>query len=697
MKFKSPFYKRIISAVLALTLVIGCGFGTAMAADPPAITVAQSVALVDWNARTYEINLTATASSVTQTTMSPSDILLVLDDSGSMAEKTYTKLTGTPDQSKTYYVSVGGDWHAVTYQAPLIFPKGWYYESWPFPTKVPAGTPFYVQGTKTKTEELKEAAGQFISSVKNASPDSRIGIIRFADDAEILTNKRDGTNNYKLLRCGNEGFDGQITAALGKLVSKGSTHADDGLKLANTTFKNDNAYEQPVNQNDNRKKIVVFFTDGEPNHGSGFDPKVATTAEAQATQLKAAPINATVFSIGVFSDSIDSRVEPYMRNVASEDAEGKDYYYRVTDTLPLNDIFKQIQTQIGGVSGATMTYTVDPRFVIQNAGGGSVSGQTITWSGQNVPYNNGQPSWNKTIQIVAKTEFIGGNSIPVMTSSSITFGSTNMSFGASPLVNVKPIFYLGNAETTIFLGQSVPTNIPLQPYTLNDSNQHVTGQGMYIVSTGTTGTFAYQWSGNGANAATQAFPSGLCPKSDTSYKLTATFSSSASWVAMKTTGGNPYAEPSGGNKANNTDYNANNYTVHVKSGSMMITKKITDKDGKAITDPGRSFVFLVTGQAESGDTEIKPFYVTITMGANGTASKTVTGLSKGTYTVKEVGSNWQYQNGTVQLNSPSGKIGYAKNGAGTDYTDKDLTASVTNELANNQWFSATDSVTNLVS
>lgn len=750
MKFKSPFYKRIISAVLALTLAIGCGFGTAMAADPAAVTAAQSVALADWNARTYDVTLTASSNMIK--TPDPVDVVLVLDKSGSMPWM-LTQPTGNggnPVKGKldikntdstqrgynyTYYIywQSEQEYQPIGYIDDSIYGKGYfegndeknYYKKnsgWYRIVSASNGkkqikelittsnavdyrNPIYLRGStdQTKFEKMKEATAAFIDNMQTFSQDNKIAVVGFST----------GEQHQNFLPLDNTN-KATLNNFISGLMITGGTNFADGLNEAKSIIDS---------SNDGRQKYVIVFSDGMSSNTNDAIQAVGTDKKSGiASEIRK---NAKIFTVGLYGGSVTGQTrtdaEKFMHDMSSEvDDSANKYCYTSSDLAGMqasfNDIFKKISQSVT----ATVTTTIDPRFQLLKEDGSTVaqSGDTlysggkvtttnasgvtqwsIQWPNTAVaPQNGATPGWKRVLHLKAKTEFIGGNNLAAATTemSSVAAGVTKLVFPGSTQVNVKPIFYLGNAATTIFLGQSVPTNTPLQPYTLNDSNQRVTGQGMYIVSTGTTGTFAYQWSGNGANAATQAFPAGIYPKSDTSYKLTATFSSSASWVTMKTTGGAPYSEPAGGNKAINVDNNTNNYTVHVKSGSVTITKNLSDKDGKAITDPGRSFVFLVTGNEEAGDTDIKPFYVTITMGAGSTASKTVTGLSRGTYTVKEVGSNWQYQNGTVQMNRPSGQIGYAKNGAGTDYTDKDLTASVTNKLISNQWFNATDSVTNLV-
>ena len=46
------------------------------------------------------------------------------------------------------------------------------------------------------------------------------------------------------------------------------------------------------------EKVVVFFTDGEPNHGNGFDGSVAEKAIEEAKDMKDDGV--TIYTVGVF-------------------------------------------------------------------------------------------------------------------------------------------------------------------------------------------------------------------------------------------------------------------------------------------------------------------------------------------------------------------------------------------------------------
>lgn len=685
----------------------------------------KTAALTDWDKRTYDISLSVTATSKIITTSVPSDIILVLDCSGSLDDVLSTSVvefTKVPDKQSEYCINVNGEYQKVSYHpysSHFHHHTGWYYyDQYGRVVGVKPATapdqslfdgPIYKFYTfKTKLAALQEAANKFVDNVKINSPDSRIGVISFADTAAIETTNSDEDS---LLRVGNTGSKNLIDQAINSLTPEGSTHADDGLNKAIELFDDTNRYEAVTSESP-RSKVVIFFTDGEPNHSSGFDPEVAQAAINYAETLKGEPHQATVYSIGVFtglSGEELTQVENYMKQVASykSDSTTEKRYYPVSDSESLGDIFQVISQEAGGISAATITDVIDARFELTpdsrdtlEGNGASVTDnpsngtQTITWLNQKIEVKkdgNGNllPSWtNQDIHIQAKKEFIGGNNIltNVPDISGIRYGEGRFVEFPRPTVNVKPRFYLGNSETTIFLGEAVPP-VTLEPYTLDKDGHQVTGNAMYC-GLDPTGAFSYQWSDAGgtgiAGATDKVFPSSpkQYPGDNTHYTLTAWFTPNGS-----------------GTKTPNTvvseEHREGKYIVNVRSGSLTVTKTITNVPS-TVNEKGRSFVFLVTGTAAENCKAITPFYVTLTMNGSSTrASKTITGLSKGTYTITEVNSNWQYDRGPVQWVDSKSALGYHQDAVTKEFSDISIAATCKNTYSHNQWFSATDSVANL--
>ncbi len=153
------------------------------------------------------------------------------------------------------------------------------------------------------------------------------------------------------------------------LHAAGATAADMGMKLA---------YELVNRIGDDRsdsRKTIVFFTDGEPNHQTGYDTSVASGAISNSTNIKdisytvpdpehegqTMTIHPTVFSVGLFSDEVDDRVDGFMTSIASSSDNYMDASGGTAEDL--KRIFDAIAHSAGGsgntdVSGSS-TLTVD--------------------------------------------------------------------------------------------------------------------------------------------------------------------------------------------------------------------------------------------------------------------------------------------------------------------------------------------------
>lgn len=230
-----------------------------------------------------------------------------------------------------------------------------------------------------KIEKLKGAVNNFIdksaeeNANKPANKQNRISLVKFTGDK---TNKvgdetyRSGgftfnytqiVSNYKACTSGNMSeLQGKVNA----LQPAGATAADYGMAHAQALVKQSKDDETANTDRKNVKRIVIFFTDGQPNHASGFDGDVAKDAIGIANGIKA---DADIYTIGVFGSANASdtkgRFNAYMHGMSSnypnataynnlgeraKDSKGKDtqFYKAATDASKLNDIFKEIQEEI---------------------------------------------------------------------------------------------------------------------------------------------------------------------------------------------------------------------------------------------------------------------------------------------------------------------------------------------------------------
>ncbi len=214
-------------------------------------------------------------------------------------------------------------------------------------------------GGTSKLVALKKAAKKFLTNTanKNAAIAAngnkiRVSLVKFASNAQIVN---DLTDNMNTLR-----------ASVDALQAGGATRADYGLEKANAVLANARA---------NAKKVVVFFTDGEPNSYSGFDDDVANAAVKNAKTLKDS--RTTIYSVGVFSKADPSdtsgNFNAYMNAVSSNypnattyknlgtKVDGGNYYMIASDSEGLSKVFEDIQqtiTTTNGYTGVTIQDTL---------------------------------------------------------------------------------------------------------------------------------------------------------------------------------------------------------------------------------------------------------------------------------------------------------------------------------------------------
>lgn len=334
----------------------------------------------------------ATGSTTTTTSTKPVDIVLVLDVSGSMKDSISDKYdyyeTYSIDTDGTYYYKDNNGQYQQAYYCDGKYrlwgshhDAGWYtqdHQSWgscqgesgrrltPKTSSADtAGTQFYTYSKLTKMDALKTAVKGFVNSVNEKSPESSIAIVKFGGEI----NNQIGNDRYN--------FSGQsinytqtvkgltpasssaeLNAAVDALQYGGYTPAHLGLQLAKGIIEKD--------PNTDRQKVVVLFTDGEPNgvdSTSGFETSAANKAIANSKSIKA--VGATVYTIGCFgtlTGDTKTKVDTYMSYVSSNypeatsmtsggaKADPANYYKTVSSAADLNNIFTDISQTIGGTT-----------------------------------------------------------------------------------------------------------------------------------------------------------------------------------------------------------------------------------------------------------------------------------------------------------------------------------------------------------
>ena len=306
-----------------------------------------------------------------------------------------------------------------------------------------------------------------------------------------------------------------------------------------------------------------------------------------------------------------------------------------------------IITQSADISNVQIQDTIDPRFeLIQGEKtrleqeGAEVNvnddgSTTVVWNNQTVT----KEGMTKTINIVAKSDYLGDNAVETNTEDSFIFSGSSP-IGRVPLgkptVNVKVNLGSLSAEDTIFWGENrqlMQSDEAFKQAWVNKVlSQYHFPENYKIIPENIT----LSWPTG------EQYPE--IPDKDTTYPLTLTYTpQNATNDSNKNT---TLLDGTVKNVDVPTTAEAN-YTIHVVKGQLEITKTIDDQytNIKQI-NANQTFVFKIeryeVGEDGNKGQLAETFYETINFNANETGTektKLVSGLKKGYYTVTEE-TNW---------------------------------------------------------
>lgn len=602
--------------------------------------------VIDWDKRTYQIDISA-ASKLTSTTTSEqaavADVMMVFDTSGSMLYNSdgdsdskgfksvgqYKAIRNTLDTTKVYYytnstktVTYGG-WSYKNAKQPMIYLNGkWIYyngDSWNNVKDSSEETVYTIDSSLTG---LKEAASAFTTSMAASSTNSRIGIATFNYVGNLVSGLTTiGTNKDELVK------------KISSIYASAGTSPQLGLKLALKQLEE--------NKQENVPRYVILFTDGAP---SSKDDKAAS--ELQAQKLKEKGI--TVYTIGL-------KLNDNTKKWLEDDIASKGCAYPASSVDELKTIFKNIQTTIThdqDMKNAQIKDVIDPRFVILDDSGNPITSnysgidkgitlknggtvyydkttgnQYIVWNEQTIP-NSKNGSWNKSITVKAKDDYIGGNNVPTNISpDSMIHTGYGDAVLPQPKVNVKAELKVKDKAVTIYKGDSLPNTDNV----LNEMFDLAGNTSKYNVP---ESSFTTEWYSD-PECTTKV--TDLTADTETTYYLKVSYNAGAPSTESNTN--------TNGNIAGGTDHiveavNENDsaklygiYAIKVVSGEIRITKKLESALGTECT-----FNFSIKNESTN---ETRNVSITIPAGSTEKtfADESLKNLSRGTYTISEVDSN----------------------------------------------------------
>ena len=305
--------------------------------------------------------------------------------------------------------------------------------------------PMGKKGSKKRIDALKSAVNAFIDKVaeKNTDADGntvghKISIVKFAGEKlNQVGNERywDRVDreyyNYSQIVKNLTDVDTQgksdLQTEVNKLTPGGATQANYGMELAQRVLSSD--------EDSDRDKVVVMFTDGTPTSSSNFEYGVARSAIANSATLKGN--NVKVYTVGIFSDAnpqadLDgaSKTNKYMHAVSSNypnatltstntgifgskewhwnfgrRAQGSNYYLSATNSTELNNVFQTISnsittTHVKANASAVLRDTLTEQFVL-NGNVNDITVQTAAVTGKGL---DGKYAWARPENVTTGIE-----------------------------------------------------------------------------------------------------------------------------------------------------------------------------------------------------------------------------------------------------------------------------------------------------
>lgn len=319
------------------------------------IVVTKTAALTDDGTYTIDISAYATGTTTTTTTTEksgvPLDIVLVLDQSGSMYSSKYVQPLKNAVTSFVNNISANAKEYNVEHRIAMVG----------FASNKDDGKS--ENGTVSTGSSNKNwiNTGLFINGkLKNYGGNSNSTALTAQDykDALVSVNTNGSVTT-------------SVTTAILNISGSGATRTSYGIEMANGVFENN-----PIEEGSNRQRIVVVFTDGKPGQ-SGYDNSEAGIAVNNAYTTKNA-YNAKVYTIGLYSNAgnnvtnfmnyLSSNYPNARRNTSSwsvgEQADSK-YYMTTSNSAELDKIFTNISKDVTESSSST-SVTLDSNAVLKD-------------------------------------------------------------------------------------------------------------------------------------------------------------------------------------------------------------------------------------------------------------------------------------------------------------------------------------------
>ncbi len=447
--------KRTLSFLLTFVMLCSLLPMTAMAKELQPGEVAASKT-ASYDAKNHEVTITMTVEGkeASQITPSKADVVLVVDNSGSMVSS-----VGEPCKTpSSEFKDAGQGWVecpecGAQYYRGFI---GWF-------------VPDFCTGEKGKEPRIdtaKKVGKTFADSILSGENDNQMAVIGFAHGEKDWFGSTDAIRQ-KLYLTKNVT---DVKNTLDKMVADGGTDYTSALQEAYDMLKDRGETDRPG--------YVVFISDGAPGKQGSSIGNPEWDGSEQASAIKEAGYG--LYTIGI---ALDDEADDHLESLASDN-----HYQNVTGTnyaSELEELLKEWAEEINTVPAGTGAVLVD-----------TISGNFTLKPNQKVEnlafdYKNNQVTWNvgeiteesKEVSfVVIPKEGVSGENIPTNEKANLTYTDVSGKYQTLDVANATVNIPAPVAETvTLNYDANGGTGAP-ETVTVNKNTEY------YVLNTDTTPT-----------------------------------------------------------------------------------------------------------------------------------------------------------------------------------------------------------------
>lgn len=432
--------KRTLSFLLTFVMLCSLLPMTAMAKElQPGDVAASKTASYDAQKNEVTITMRVEGKEASQITPSKADVVLVVDNSGSMASS-----VGEPcGKPKEEFENAGLFGDGFIKRCPDCGAR--YYHGifgW-FVPDICEGE----KGSEPRIDTAQKVGKAFADSILSGENDNKMAVVGFAGDTNWLGQKKnaikvkqDLTNNVNA-----------VTGALDEMNADGGTDYTSALQEAYNMLQDRGTTDRPG--------YVVFISDGAPGlQGSSIGDSNWDGSD-QAEAIKDAGYD--LYTIGI---ALDDEADDYLESLASDN-----HYQNVTGTnyaSELEELLKEWAEEINTVPAGTdavLVDTISDQFTLKEDQ--NVTGLTFDYANNRVTWNVGEiTEEGKAVSfVVIPKDGVYGDNIPTNTEAELTYTDAKGKFQTLNVANATVNIPAPVAETVTLTydangGEGAPAN-----------------------------------------------------------------------------------------------------------------------------------------------------------------------------------------------------------------------------------------------